>query len=196
MYNSKIFGQLNAVIKQEETQRIKDKISLAEITLLKCMNFDININLPNDFIYVYSSILYPDNEEDIIQYSIRIANDSFYTYVNLIYKNYVVAIACIIVAAKFLSLPTLLDSNFRHLENMKKFSDPIPNSEDEFNKRLLEYENRSFHISLINQKENSSTYFDVLEWNKKIHPYLEQTELMECVKMIVEYYQDCKNYHN
>jgi hypothetical protein len=66
---------------------------MAEVTLLKCLNFNINISIPHEFIYVYAAILYPDNEEDIVQFSIKISNDSFHTYSNLLYKSYVIAVS-------------------------------------------------------------------------------------------------------
>ncbi len=105
-----------------------------------------------------------------------------------------VAVACIILAAKFLALPTPLDKNFRNIENMKMFSMP-PATEEEFNKRLLNYENKSFHLDntvffggSITSNENS--YFDILEWNKKIHPYMEMDDLIDCINVIVGYYED------
>jgi hypothetical protein len=157
------------------------------------------VNLPNDFIYVYTAILYPDNEEDVLQYALRISYDSFYTYSNLLYKNYVVAIACVILAAKFLALPTVIDKKFKYLENMKAFSNP-PAEEEEFNKRLLNFENKSFHLVDIEMEtdgtntnlKNEYSYFDILEWNKKVHPNLELDDLSSCINMIIEYYEDCK----
>lgn len=171
-------------------QKIKDKISQAELTLLKSLNFEIYVHLPKDYIIVYSAILYPDNEEDILEFALRISCDSFFTYINLIYKNYVVAVACVIVAAMFLSLPTIMDKNFKGLENMKVFADP-PATEEEFNRRLLCFENRSLCKEL---RTNSETYFDILEWNKKVHPYLEIEDLLDCLNMIYEFYDDLKKY--
>ena len=160
---------------------------MAEINLLKCLNFEINVNLPNEFVYVYSSILYPDNEVDVLRYSLRICYDSFFTYVNLLYKNYVVAICCIIIAAKFLCLPTIMDKNFKHLDNMKDFHLP-PAMEEEFNRRLLCFENKSLNVE--NKNYVNESYYDILDWNKKIHPYLEIDDLTDCLKMIVDFYEE------
>lgn len=183
-FNLKILGQIHSVIKPEDIQKVKDKITAMEIVLLKCLNFEINIELPNDYIYVYSEILYPNNEDDIRDYAIRISNDSYFTYANHLYRSYVVAIASIVIAAKFLSIPTLLCEEFKHLENMKPFA--IDNlSEEEFNKRLLNYENRS---QMTIKGDNS--YFDSLPNLKKIHPALNYEQLVECIKMIVEFYED------
>lgn len=160
------------------------------MNLLKTLNFQISFNLPYDYIYVYSALLYPDNENDILKYAFRIANDSFYTYANLIYKNYVVALGCIVLAAKFLAIPGVLDKNFKHIDNMKAFSIP-PSTEEEFNKKLLNFENKTLNIS--NVQDNTESYFDILEFHKKLHPYLELNDLYDCIDMLVEFYEDMKN---
>jgi hypothetical protein len=99
-----------------------------------------------------------------------------------------------------LALPTPMDKNFKNLENMKMFSIP-PATEEEFNKRLLNYENKSFHLDDKSfmagngvQNINENTYFDILEWNKKIHPYVEMEDLIDCMNLIVEYYEDAMKY--
>lgn len=160
------------------------------MTVLKTLNFQISFTLPYDFIYVYSALLYPENEFDISNYAFRIANDSFYTYANLLFKNYVVALSCIILAAKFLAIPGVLDKNFKNIDKMKAFSIP-PSTEEEFNKKLLAFENKSFNFSEIN--ENTESYFDILEFHKKLHPYLELNDLYDCIDLIVEFYDDMKN---
>ncbi len=103
------------------------------------------------------------------------------------FKNYVIAIACIIIAAKFLSLPTLMDKNFKHLDNMKHFHLP-PAMEEEFNRRLLSFENKTLNADKVLATESS--YYDILDWNKKVHPYLELEELGECLKMLVDFYDE------
>jgi len=160
------------------------------------LNYDINVSLPNDYLYVYSAILYPENEEEVFQYSLKFSYDSFFTYANLLYNNCIVAISNIIIAAKFLALPTPMDKNFKNLENMRMFSIP-PATEEEFNKRLLNYENKSFHRDtkvFMNadgrENSNESSYFDILEWNKKLHPNLEVNDLEDCIRLIMEYYED------
>jgi hypothetical protein len=157
----------------------------------------MNMNLPNEFIYVYSAILYPENEEDVVQFAIKVSCDSFFTFVNLLYKNYIVAIASVIVSAKFLNLPTPLDQDFRYLPNMRRFCNPAI-SEEEFNKKLLNFENKSFHLrnDLVengetqNAQNESESYFNSLETQKKIHPFLNIEDLRDCVCLILEYYED------
>ncbi len=74
---------------------------------------------------------------------------------------------------------------------MKRFYDPNSDSEEEFNKRLLNFENKSFSLSSDLNKEMDS--FDMLALNKKIHPCLNLEDLNDCVKMILEFYEDCAN---
>jgi hypothetical protein len=158
---------------------------------MKSLNFEISYIQPNEFIYVYSAILYPDNEQDIIRYAIKICNDSFFTYGNNVYKNYVVAIACIMLAARFLSLPAISDKSFRHLDNMKAFHIP-PAEEAEFNERLIYVTNRSVGIE---KDMSNGSYYEILEWNKKIHPYMSVTDLTECLKILTDFYEDVLNKH-
>ncbi len=159
------------------------------MTLLKTLNFQTNISLPFEFIYVYSALLYPENETEIIKFGLRIANDSFYTYANLLYKTYVVALACIVISAKFLNIPSVFDKNFKHIENMKSLFNP-PSTEEEFNKKLLNFENKTINFNSL--QDNSSSYFDILEFHKKLHPNLELNDLYECIDLIIEFYEDMK----
>jgi hypothetical protein len=165
---------------------VKEKITLSELVLLKSLNFEINFAPPNDYIIVYTTILYPDNEEDVLRYALKICSDSFFTYVNNLFKNYIVAIACIMLAAKFLSLPSINDKNFKNLDNMKALHLP-PAEEAEFNERLLKFVNRTANFE---NNSNNESYYDILEWNKKIHPYMNIDELAECVKMLIDFYED------
>jgi hypothetical protein len=171
---------------------VKDKIFIAEMAVLKTMNFQISFNLPYEFIFIYSAILYPENENDMLKYAFRIANDSFFTYANLLYKNYVVALSSIIISAKFLGIPCVFDKNFKNIDKMKAFSNP-PCNEEEFNKKVLNFENKTFNLPDI-QDSNNGSYFDILEFHKKLHPYLELNDLYECVDLILEFYEDMKNY--
>ncbi len=161
------------------------------MALLKSLNFQITFNLPYDFIFVYSALLYPENENDMMKYAYRIANDSFYTYANLLYKKYVVALSCIVISAKFMAIPSVFDKNFKHIEKMKAYSNP-PCTEEEFNKKLLDFENKSFNCPEF-QDNSGGSYFDILEFHKKLHPYLELNDLYDCVDMILEFYEDMKN---
>jgi hypothetical protein len=160
---------------------------MSELILLKSLNFEINFTPPNEFIIVYTTILYPENDSDMLRYALKICNDSFFTYVNNTYKNYVVAISCIMLAAKFLSLPSVNDKSFKNLDNMKALHIP-PAEEAEFNERLLTFGNRTMNVD-----RDGGSYYDILEWNKKVHPYMSLNELTECLKLLVDFYDDVNN---
>ena len=85
------------IIGPEGVHKIKEQIGKYEIILLKELNFNVPEEFPFDYIYVYSDLLYPDNEQEIIYLAIKIGNDSYFTYANNIYKNYVVALACLVI---------------------------------------------------------------------------------------------------
>ena len=152
---------------------------------MKCLNFNINVNLPNEFIYVYSAILYPDNEEDVFQYSLKVASDSFFTYANLLFRNYTVAIASILIAAKFLNLPSFLTPDFLHLEKLMRFHSYYQD-EQTYYRNLLNFENKSVNASDFQSESESNSLlkiFNGLPEYKKVDPFLLWEELEECVKM-------------
>jgi len=180
-------------------------ITHAEVSLLKVLNFNYGNDHPFYYIKSYSQILYPNSEEDIIHYSNKICCD-YYTYANLIYKPFVVALASVIFAASFLKLQSVRDDDFS-FKNIKFLYFP-PLNEKEFNNELLNYdikENKSRMIGSLNSlflsnlnsnsmdienvnndntnNTNNNTissnnnYFDCLEWYKKLHQYLELEDL-------------------
>jgi hypothetical protein len=79
-----------------------------------------------------------------------------------------------------------MDKNFKHLDNMKHFHIP-PATEDEFNRRLVSFENKTLSAEKVNAE---SSYYDILDWNKKVHPNLELNDLTECLIMMVDYYDE------
>lgn len=177
----------------EGLHKIKEHIGKYEIILLKQLNYNVPEEFPYDLIYVYSELLYPDNEQEISNLGIKIANDSYFTYANNIYKNYVVALACIIIAAKFLDIPTILEENFKHILNMKKiYKRNI--SVEEFNKVLNQYDNQAMLRFKDNIEEEDilgfEDYFEKLPLAQKLHPSLKMEELLDCVLMIIEFYED------
>ena len=177
----------------EGLHKIKEHIGKYEIILLKQLNYNVPEEFPYDLIYVYSELLYPDNDQEISNLSIKIANDSYFTYANNIYKNYVVALACIVIAAKFLDIPTILDENFKYIVNMKRiYKRNI--SVEEFNKALNQYDNQAMSRIKDNIEEEDilgcEDYFAKLPLAQKLYPSLKMEELLDCVIMIIEFYED------
>lgn len=133
---------------------------------MKCLNYDINVELPNEFIYVYSAILYPNNEDDVIQYSLKVSSDSFFTYANHLYKNYIVALASILIAAKFLHLPAYISDDFPYLKNMLEIHCKNE-SEESFNKCLLNFANKSVNTCQVNADGENIIIFQNMPTLKK-----------------------------
>ena len=188
-YQSKVIGP-------EGVHKIKEEIGKYEIILLKELNFNIPEEFPFDYIYVYADLLFPDNEQEIINLGIKIANDSFFTLVNNIFKNYVVALGSLIISAKFLEIPNFLEENYKYINNMKKIHKKNI-TENEFNIALSQYNNQ-YYLNKekdekdINKKEEEE-YFQKLNIYQKLHPFLNKEDLFQCIQLILEFYDDIKN---
>ena len=188
-YQSKVIGP-------EGVHKIKEEIGKYEIILLKELNFHIPEEFPFDYIYVYADLLFPDNEQEIINLGIKIANDSFFTLVNNIFKNYVVALGSLIISAKFLEIPNFLEENYKYINNMKRFHKQNI-TEFEFNIALSQYNNQYYlnkekDENDINKKEEEE-YFQKLNIYQKLHPFLNKEDLFQCIQLILEFYDDIKN---
>ena len=184
------------LIGPEGVNKIKEQIGKYEIFLLKELNFNVPEEFPFDFIYVYADLLYPDNEAEIIDLAIKIANDSYFTYANNIYKTYVVALACLVISARFLEISNILEENYKYINNMKRiYKKNI--SEIEFNKILSQYNNQIYMKENENEgnesKNEDEKYFESLNLCQKLHPSLKMDDLLDCIKLIVEFYDDMKD---
>ena len=179
------------LIDPEGVHKIKEEIGKYEIILLKQLNFNIPEEFPFDYIYVYADLLFPDNEQEIIELGIKIANDSYFTYANNVYKNYVVALGSLVIAAKFLEIPNILEKN-KYINNMKRLHKKNI-TESEFNKALSQYNNQ---YNLKKEKEDAidkreeEQYFESLNIYQKLHPCLKEEDLFDCMKLIIEFYDD------
>ena len=191
----------NKLIGPEGVHKIKEEIGQYEIFLLKQLNFNIPEEFPFDYIYVYADLLYPDNEQKIIELGIKVANDSYFTYANNIYKNYVVALSSLIISARFLDIPNIFNNNYKYINNMKKLHKKNI-TESEFNIALSQYNNQYYlknesEENDISKKEEEE-YFESLNIYQKLHPFLKEEDLFDCVKLIIEFYEDIeqKGYKN
>ena len=187
------------LIGPEGVHKIKEQIGKYEIFLLKELNFNVPEEFPFDFIYVYADLLYPDNEQEMIDLAIKIANDSYFTYANNIYKTYVVALACLVISARFLEIPSILEENYKYINNMKRiYKKNI--SENEFNKILSQYNNQIYMKENENEENNSKIedekFFESLSLCQKLHPSLKMDDLLDCIKLIIEFYDDMNDINN
>ena len=190
-YN-KIKGKISTM---ESYHKVRQHIGKYELYLLKSLDYNIPDEFPYDFINVYSEILYPNNEPDMSNLAIKIANDSYFTLANNIYKNYVVALSCIVIAAKFLDIPTILDENFKFLDNMKRVN-KRKMTEEEFNKELYQYDCNCWNVKeRVNnemeiEKNGENEYYEKLDLAEKLYPNMKMEDLLDCIKMIIEFYEN------
>ena len=179
----------------ESPHKLKQHLIKYELDLLKTLDYNIPDEFPYEFISIYSEILYPNNDQEIANLATKIANDSYFTLANNIYKNYVVALACIVIAAKFLDIPTILDENFTFLENMKRVNKKKM-SEEEFNKELYQYDNNYWNVlnekndAMEIERKDEDEYFIKLSLCEKLYPNMKMEDLLGCIKMIAEFYED------
>ena len=183
------------VITMESYHKVRQHIGKYELYLLKSLDYNIPDEFPYDFINVYTEILYPNNEPDMSNLAIKIANDSYFTLANNIYKNYVVALSCIVIAAKFLDIPTILDENFKFLDNMKRVN-KRKMTEDEFNKELYQYDCNCWSVKermnneMEIEKNGENEYYEKLDLAEKLYPNMKMEDLLDCIKMIIEFYEN------
>lgn len=180
---------------QLDIHKIKEEIGKYELLLLKQFDYKLPEEYPYDYIHVYSYLLYPNNGEEMVNLAYKVACDSYFTYVNNLFPSYVVALSCLIIAAKFLSIPTLLDDNFKFLDRLNKINFKGI-SEEKFNELLFQFSEDGFldsnNDNFIgdNEEKNNEEYFKKLNLAQKLYPGLQMEKLLECVSTITEYYED------
>lgn len=192
------YNYQNKLIGPEGIHKLKEEIGKYEIFLLKQLNFNIPEEFPFDYIYIYSDLLFPDNVQNIILLGIKVANDSYFTLANNIYKNYVVALASLVISAKFLGVPNILEKDYKYINNMKRLHKKNI-TESEFNSTLSQY-NNLFNIKKEKEddsnKKEEEEYFEKLNIYQKLHPFLKEEDLFNCIKLIVEFYDDINQKSN
>lgn len=186
------YNYQNKLIGPEGIHKLKEEIGKYEIFLLKQLNFNIPEEFPFDYIYIYADLLFPDNVQNIILLGIKVANDSYFTLANNIYKNYVVALASLVISAKFLGVPNILEKDYKYINNMKRLHKKNI-TESEFNSTLSQY-NNLFNIKKEKEddsnKKEEEEYFEKLNIYQKLHPFLKKEDLFDCMNLIIEFYDD------
>ena len=214
------FYDKNKVITGEEIKETINKVTTLEMSLLKQLEFKVKFNLPIDYIYIYSGILFPINETEINSIGIKIEADSFFTLANNIFHSHVVALSCIVIACQLLEIPSFLENNSFDFSNLRNYYLKILNSNsgnsayynrdrdknsiylnpsevvslEYFNIKLLEMEFLvGDDVKLGNKYDD--TWYDSLPWYKKLHPFVEEFEILTAVNFIVEFYIDIKKFN-
>ena len=182
-------------IAKKEIYNIRNKILNTEIKIMKLFDNILPDKFPFEYIYLYSQILYPDNDQEIFNLGCKICIDSYFTYVNNIYENYVVALACIFISAKFLDIKYILDKNFKNLDKMKYIHEKNIN-ENKFIESMYLFIDNPAQL-LINEKDNDiekkkDIYFNSLSLELKLHPLLKMEDLLDCIELISDFYEDIK----
>ena len=178
-----------------EIFNFKNQILDLEIKIMKLFDNSLPDSFPFEYIYLYSKILYPNNDQEMYNMGCKICMDSYFTYANNIYQNYVVALTCIYISAKFLDIKTILDHNFLNIDKMKYI---LENNMDE--NKFINNCNKILDDPtelLINEKEknfekNKDSYFKSLTLDKKLHPLLKMDDLLECIEIISDFYEEIK----
>ena len=190
--NSELEGEY---VSKKKLYNLRNDILNAEIKIMKLFNYSLPNKFPFEYIYLYSAILYPNNEEEIYNIGIKVCIDSYFTYANNLYKNFVVALACIFFGAKFLDIRHFLEKKFENLNKMK-YIHKLNMTENEFINALYHFIDEPTDF-LLNEKgedieKDKDIYFNGLNLDKKLHPFLEMNDLLECIDMIANFYEDIK----
>lgn len=181
---------------KEIVHNLRNNILNMEIKIMKLFDNLLPAKFPFEYIYLYSKILYPENDDEIYNLSCKICIDSYFTYVNNIYQNYVVALACIFISAKFLDIQNILNKNFKHIDKMKYIHEKNFGENNFINKMYKFIDDPGEVLMEQNGGEDieksKEEYFKKLDLGKKLHPLLQMNDLLECIEMISDFYEEMK----
>ena len=106
--------------------------------------------------------------------------------------------ASLVISAKFLGVPNILEKDYKYINNMKRLHKKNI-TESEFNSTLSQY-NNLFNIKKEKEddsnKKEEEEYFEKLNIYQKLHPFLKEEDLFNCIKLIVEFYEDINQKSN
>ena len=107
--------------------------------------------------------------------------------------------ASLIISAKFLDIPNILEKDYKYINNMKRIHKKNI-TESEFNIALSQYNNKYYlkkenEENYINKIEEEK-YFESLNTYQKLHPFLKEEDLFDCIKLIIEFYEDINKTSN
>ena len=151
-----------------------------ECKLLRTVDFklDLDAHIPtfsyvrSFIIHLYEKMLGKPCAEQLTRLAEAICNDSFFTYVNLLYTVQTVALAAVLLAAAKYKYPTPLSDS-----EQIRF-----NFEGCFMLRKTRYMRREKRVTLTKEEEEQMrSHFDQLHWVKKIDDRIELPELLSCI---------------
>ena len=187
--------EIKTKLSNREIINLRNLILDKEISILKLFDNSLPDQFPFEYIYLYSKILYPNNEEEIYNLGNKICVDSYFTYVNNIYQTYIVALACIFIASKFLDIKNFFEKDFKNLDKMKYIHEKNMD-ENQFIKALYKFIDDPINLMIsengIDYEKNKEKYFNELNIDKKLHPLLKMNDLLDCIEMISDFYEEIK----
>ena len=150
---------------------IKDKIAVTEALVIKLLvdNRYFNLNqysqdlsldsyLPHRYLSKYWDLLFKFKAnysiKEVLKASKVVWNDSFYTEANLIYNPKDVALACILIAARLLTIYTPLSKYYEREKFLSKFpkeENSTENQEFSFEEKWFELLDMDINIEHVNQ---------------------------------------------
>jgi protein BUR2 len=156
--------------KLEET---KHQIFQCELKILETMNYDMNFDIPFQFIYYYADMLYPEQKKMARQTATIVCCDLYHTEICILYPARTMAIACLTMGAKLLGMPALHESNYNEDNWMN-----IKNS-----KLSMSYlqEDNPYIAMPVEEYKN-------LSWDKKVHPSISSHEIEEIIIALNEFH--------
>lgn len=96
---------------QQEREFIQKEIFRHEQLVMAACGFEFDIQLVNPLVERYMQVLYPNHfsskSSPLRILAISVANDSCFTYANLVYSTQSVAMACVIFSASLQGLPMM-----------------------------------------------------------------------------------------
>lgn len=94
---------------------LKEILRLEQLVISTC-DFELGLVPVTPYVDRYMSKMYPSHYRygsRLVPIAISVANDSAYTYANLVYSTQSVAFACCIFAAKMFGLPLIFKDSYQ-----------------------------------------------------------------------------------
>lgn len=171
-------------IKDEQKKDFTDRLFVAECTLLRVVDFKLDLDQTSqlkEYVHRYARTLYQgvigvEPTENIVKFGEAIANDSFFTYANILYSVQTVALASVFVASARYAHPLPIGADY------KQFAKG-------FDAFFLMYKTRSIRKGTIDE-DKIKAEFDQLPWPSRIDERIDPSDLELCIKMITEFYAE------
>ncbi|CDW86440.1 UNKNOWN [Stylonychia lemnae] len=157
----------------------------------------MDIDLPGMFIEKFTKLLFEKegNWQNILKVSMAVANDSFYTVINVLYSAQSIALACILYAAIRFNVPTPFDDpqfNFDICQERYVFKKMMAYQQQQLSQNcqdspMIDESKKQLMI------EQLKAEFKKIPWEKKVDLECELNEVVDSVKQIQNFYSNLLN---